>query len=70
MWRGYATGKNWKGAGLGLGILSDVAYSLVFPAAWQIDLKSAFGVGFLLGAYYVVVISRFADTSPGEFDSE
>lgn len=33
MWRGYSTGKNWIVAGLGLGILSDVAFSLTFPAA-------------------------------------
>lgn len=63
MWRGYSTGKNWIVAGLGLGILSDVAFSLTFPAAWQIDLQSVFGVVFLLGLCYVVVISRFADTS-------
>jgi hypothetical protein len=62
-WRGYLTGKNWIVAGLGLGILADVAFSLTFPAAWQIDLQSAFGVVFLLGLCYVVVISRFADTS-------
>jgi len=62
MWRGHSTGKNWIGAGLGLGILSDVAYSLAFPHAWQVDLQSAFGVVFLLGVYCVVVISRFADT--------
>jgi hypothetical protein len=63
MWRGYSTGKNWIVAGLGLGIVSDVAFSLTFPAAWQIDLQSAFGVVLLLGLCYVVVISRLADTS-------
>ena len=63
MWRGYPTGKNWIGAGLGLGILSDVAYSLAYPPWWQVDLQSAFGVVFLLGVYYVVVISRFTDTA-------
>jgi hypothetical protein len=66
MWRGYLTGKNWIVAGLGLGMLSDVAFSLANPPDWQIELQTAFGVVFLLSAYCVVVISRFADTSAPE----
>jgi|GEM_PF-3801995 len=58
MWCGYSIGKNWIVAGLGLGIVSDVASSVPSSPSWQTDLQCAFGVVFLLSIYCVVVISR------------
>ncbi|MHB1626089.1 MAG: hypothetical protein ACYCUC_12820 [Candidatus Dormibacteria bacterium] len=68
MWRGQSSGKVWIVAGLGLGVLSCIG-SAVALVSWQEILQSCCGVGLLLVAYCVVVMSRFADASIGEVDS-
>jgi hypothetical protein len=65
MWRGLPSGKVWVVAGLGLGILSDIGVAVGVAPFWPAIVASSLGVIALLGAYYVVVISRFMETPSG-----